>query len=133
MARLLAMPGSLGLIALQDSPVGFLIGRQVACEAEIISVGVIPAARATGVGAALLTAYAQHLSMRPVTEIFLEVAVDNHPAIALYAAQGFCKVGLRPEYYAAPGKSGIKTDAILMRRRLPDADPASENGNATGD
>jgi hypothetical protein len=42
-------------------------------------------------------------------------------------------VGLRPEYYAAPGKSGIKTDAILMRRRLPDADPASENGNATGD
>lgn len=133
MARLLAMPGGLGLIALQDSPVGFLVGRQVAHEAEIISVGVLPAARAQGIGTALLTAYAQHLSAQDVTEIFLEVAVDNHLAIALYAAQGFRKVGLRPDYYAVPGKSGMKTDAILMRQWLPEAGSASENGNATGE
>ncbi len=133
MARLLAMPGSLGLIAVRGEPVGFLVGRQVAQEAEIITIGVIPAARATGIATALLGDYLLRLSAQQIAEIFLEVAVDNHPAIALYAAQGFTDVGRRPDYYTTVGKNGIRTDAIVMRRRLPNANPASENGNSTGD
>ena len=127
------MPGSLGLIARLGDPVGFLVGRQVANEAEIISIGVVPAARTKGIGTALLTEYIRLVSMRHIAEIFLEVAVDNHPAIALYAALGFTDVGRRPDYYTTVGKNGIRTDAIVMRRQLPGANPASENGNSTGD
>lgn len=133
MARLLAMPGSMGLIAVRSEPVGFLVGRQVAQEAEIISIGVIPAARSAGMATALLNDYFARLSAQQIAEVFLEVAVDNYPAIALYATQGFTDVGRRPDYYTTAGKNAIRTDAIVMRRRLSGTKPASENGNSTGD
>jgi ribosomal-protein-alanine N-acetyltransferase len=48
-------------------------------------------------------------------DLFLEVAADNTAAIALYAATGFDRVGLRKGYYPHP--DGAK-DAVVMRRAL---------------
>ena len=47
---------------------------------------------------------------------FLEVAVDNDAAVALYAGLGFRKAGLRKSYYDR-GPAGY-SDALVMRLDL---------------
>jgi ribosomal-protein-alanine N-acetyltransferase len=51
--------------------------------------------------------------------MFLEVAVDNAPAIALYEAAGFAAVGRRPGYYDR-GAAG-RVDALILRLDLNSA------------
>ena len=46
---------------------------------------------------------------------FLEVRASNRGAIALYASEGFCEVGLRRGYYPAGNR---REDAIVMARPL---------------
>lgn len=118
-ARLLAMPGATGTLALTDAaqPAGFLLGREAAGEAEIISIGVVPEFRARGIGGALLQEYISRMHERAVSELFLETAMDNDAAISLYKRLGFASVGLRRGYYeATPGAPA--TDALIMRRNL---------------
>ena len=88
---------------------GFIVIRCVADEAEILSLGVVPAARGAGHGRDLVRA-AAHLaaSAYQVRHIFLEVAANNHAARALYSGLGFICHGSRPRYYA-------NIDAHLMR------------------
>ncbi len=117
MARLLAMPGAYGVIATQaqadsgPAPAGFLLGRAAAGEAEIISLAVLPGKRQRGIGGALLADFIQQMRAHEVTEIFLEVAVDNAAALSLYRRQGFVPAGMRKAYYTASGG-----DAYVMRR-----------------
>ena len=117
MARLLAMPGVCALIATQtpadgeEAPAGFIMTRLAADEGEILTLCVLPAMRRKGIGARLLSAALAGLGMEGARRVFLEVAADNGPALALYEAAGFARTGLRPGYYASP--RGRK-DAILM-------------------
>lgn len=119
MARLLAMPGARGLIAAQTQPdeaaqpVGLLLGREAAGEAEIITLGVLAQKRGRGIGGALLEEFIQQMRARGASQAFLEVAVDNTAALSLYKRHGFIAAGLRKAYYAATA-----TDALLMRRIL---------------
>ena len=46
-----------------------------------------------------------------VQQIFLEVNVENHPAISLYEKMGFQKTGVRKNYYKM--KDGSYKDALL--------------------
>jgi len=126
-ARLLAMPGATGTIAVvrpaaeQDAtPVGFLLGREAGGEAEIISTGVLPGFRGRGMGGALVSEFSTRMQQRGAEAVFLEVAVDNDAALSLYKRQGFVSVGLRKAYYEpAPDSSKAgPTDAIVMRRNL---------------
>ena len=78
---------------------GFIVYRVVCDEAEIITIGVNPDARRTGIANAMLGIVFGDLKKRGVKHIFLEVAVDNKPAIALYEQNGFVRVGVRPKYY----------------------------------
>src|SRR5204863_654657 len=55
MARLLAMPGAIGLLASQNAdPCAFLLARRVADEAEILTLGTRPFARRRGAAKVLI-------------------------------------------------------------------------------
>ena len=61
--------------------------------AEILTVGVVPAARRRGVARQLVTALLDQAVHRGADEAFLEVRVDNPAARALYTAHGFVEIG----------------------------------------
>ena len=87
--------------------------RVVAREAEILTVGVVPAARRRGIGRQLVRALLEHARAREARVAFLEVRVDNPAAQALYVGEGFTQVGMRRGYY-----EGGRVDAVTMRREL---------------
>jgi len=96
--------------------VGFLDVRRAADEAEIIDLWVAPPSRRAGIAFALLDRLAIDLAARGTARLFLEVAVDNAPARALYTRQGFEGVARRKVYYTRP--SGERVDALLMVRDI---------------
>jgi ribosomal-protein-alanine N-acetyltransferase len=98
--------GAFGLMA--DD--GFILVRQAAGEAEVLTLAVAPAARRQGVGRALVDAAIARLGGG---ELFLEAAADNEAAIGLYQAAGFTQVAVRRGYYARPGGP---VDALTMKR-----------------
>jgi ribosomal-protein-alanine N-acetyltransferase len=103
-ARLLAGPGGHGWLALcQGVPVGHLLARRAADEAEILTLGCRPGARRRGVATSLLARALADLGDAGAGRVFLEVAVDNGPAQALYTGAGFHPVGRRRAYYSRPG------------------------------
>jgi tRNA threonylcarbamoyladenosine biosynthesis protein TsaB len=114
--ELLAMPGALALLATQggEQPVGFILLRLAADEAEIITLAVQPQLRRQGVARRLLTVGLAKVTGRGAQQCFLEVADTNLAARALYASAGFAEVGRRPGYYRAG--AGAPRDAILMRK-----------------
>ena len=70
------------------------------------------AARGRGLGRALLRAAARHAQTLGAANLFLEVGVDNPAALALYAGQGFVRVGQRKAYYDG-------RDALILKAQLP--------------
>jgi len=105
----LGMPGAFGWIAPGG---GMILARVAADEAEVLTLAVDPASRRHGVGRALLRQALETARERDASAIFLEVAADNTPAQALYAAEDFTIIGRRPGYYPGGG------DALLLRRPL---------------
>ncbi len=115
---LLKGPGAFAVLGESGEPEearGFILCRAIAGEAEILTIGVDPAARRRGWGAALVEMAAGIARESGAFEMFLEVAADNLAAIKLYEATGFERVGLRKGYYPHP--DGAK-DAVVMRRTL---------------
>lgn len=99
------------LVAEQDAElIGYVVGRSVLDEAEILNVGVAPSARRHGVARALVRALLGGFAGAGVHSVFLEVRESNHPARALYASFGFRVVGRRPRYYRRPVE-----DAVILR------------------
>lgn len=92
---------------------GFVLGRVIADEAEILTLAVDPTARRQGHGAALLAAYHTAAQKLGASDSFLEVSAENHAAIGLYQRFGYEFSGKRKNYYCAP--DGTKIDANLMR------------------
>lgn len=102
LAELLALPGTFGLMAVEESmgaPFGFVLLRIAADEAEILTIAVDPHRRERGVGRKLIEAAAVVAVARGAAALFLEVAEDNAPALGLYEGTGFRTVGRRPGYY----------------------------------
>jgi ribosomal-protein-alanine N-acetyltransferase len=100
-----------------EGPQGELLGwagvMVVADTAEILTVGVVPAARRSGIARRMVHALLAEAVRRGAVEAFLEVRVDNVAARALYASEGFQDVGLRRGYY-----DGGRVDAVTMRKEL---------------
>ncbi|HMM14053.1 MAG TPA: GNAT family N-acetyltransferase [Parvibaculum sp.] len=121
-AAILAMPGSFALLAVPDtdgarsaSPAGFVLLRIAADEAEILTIAVDPALRRAGVGRRLVEAASALALAHGASALFLEVAEDNAPALALYEGAGFRTVGTRPGYYR---RAGGAVSAFTMRLDL---------------
>jgi len=114
--RILSLAGCFGLVAWDDeNPVGFVLARDLAGEIEVLSLGVSPECRRSGLGRWLIEATFAEAVRCGGGSVVLEVAVDNDAARALYAQAGFVAVGRRPRYYAS---TAYPKDALILRRIL---------------
>ena len=112
--EVLEWKGALGLGSQAGGElVGFLIGRNVASEAEILNLAVAPGSRRKGEGGALLKAAIEEFRMRGVSRVFLEVRESNVTGISFYEKHGFSKAGRREGYYRDPSEA-----AIVMEKKL---------------
>ena len=80
--------------------------------ADLISTGTAPGDRRRGFASSLLTESLRHLAAAAVSEVMLEVAVDNVNALALYAGLGFGEVGRRRDYYQ---REQGRVDALVLK------------------
>ncbi|MEE4014103.1 ribosomal protein S18-alanine N-acetyltransferase [Roseibium sp. FZY0029] len=118
LARMKAHEGTLFLVARRASPygtrapLGFLIVRTAADEAEVITIAVHPRQRGRGIGKKLMEAGLFRLYGERCKHLFLEVDAANEPALLLYRALGFKEVGSRKGYYSDSGGDGT---ALVMR------------------
>ncbi|MGE0716019.1 MAG: GNAT family N-acetyltransferase [Alphaproteobacteria bacterium] len=124
--ELLAQPGVGGTVAMvADAPAGVVLWRIAADEAEILTIGVVPEQRRSGLGRLLL----EHALGRlppAVATMFLEVAADNLAARGLYAGRGFVAAGIRKGYY----RRGRDTmDGLLMRIDRATSSPWGKSGS----
>jgi ribosomal-protein-alanine N-acetyltransferase len=119
LAQLLAGPGVFALIALDDAgaPAGYALGRVAVDEAELLSIALSPGRRRRGCGRQLLDALIERSAAFGAAALFLEVAIDNAPALALYRGAGFREAGRRKGYYKV---GAALVDAIVMKRDLGD-------------
>ncbi len=118
LAEILAMPGASGrLIAASNGDLhGLLLDLILGEEAEILTLGVIPAARRQGVARALVEDLLARCRKAGAKSVLLEVAIDNPAAYGLYESCGFAAVGRRPRYYKRGGNAPV--DAWLLRRTV---------------
>jgi [ribosomal protein S18]-alanine N-acetyltransferase len=95
-----------------DECVGYAIVVLLGTAADLLRIAVAASAQRTGVATALLDAAAAWSRERGATEMILDVAETNAPAIALYERAGFERSTVRDRYYAT-GEA-----ALVMGRSL---------------
>ncbi len=142
MAALLGMPGCVACLhGTAEAPQGMAMLRVAADEAELLTIAVIPAARRTGAGAALLEQAIEQAVRRGARRMFLEVAPGNQAAYALYRRHGFTAIGRRRNYYANGSDAlvlarglveGARVDAIAVEALDPDRVDAALAVSACG-
>ncbi len=110
-STLLDTPGTICLLALtpEEMAIGFIIGRAIAGDGEVLTLCVAPAARRRGVATALIGSLQE--SLAPCRRIILEVASTNRGARDLYDSLEFREVGRRPAYYR---RNGNAVDALIL-------------------
>lgn len=81
--------------------------------AQIMTIGVVPDAQRRGIGQLLLDALLDEARRRGAEAVFLEVRVDNAPALALYRRNGFTDLRVRRGYYGHG-----RVDGLEMQRAL---------------
>jgi ribosomal-protein-alanine acetyltransferase len=106
--------GALALVSEVDGTIhGFLIGRRVGVEAEVLNMAVLGSHRRKAEGTALLAAALAEFRLAAVKNVYLEVRESNPGAIAFYERHGFAKKGLRKGYYRNPDESAITMEKNL--------------------
>jgi ribosomal-protein-alanine acetyltransferase len=93
--------------------VGFLIGRAVADEFEILNMAVAVNLRRQGIAGILVKEAITWSRGMGAKSAHLEVRASNRAAISLYMRHGFTVSGLRKGYYDHP-----QEDAILLTRNV---------------
>lgn len=94
------------------NPLGFLIIRTVAGEAEVLTIAVHPRSRGRGVGKKLMQDAMFRLYSDRCENLFLEVDGANQAALLLYKSLGFRQVGERKGYYRDAKGDGT---ALVMK------------------
>lgn len=105
-----------GFLGTGREPVGFVLSRAVADEAEILTFALHPDARGRRLAAPLLRRHLDDLARVGIHKVHLEVEEGNAPALALYRRHGFTQVGQRPGYYAGP--DGARRGALTLTANL---------------
>lgn len=102
-----------------DEPVGYIVGRAVVDQGEILNLGVALRARRRGIGSALVRRLLDDFAARGVESAFLEVRDSNVPAQQLYQSFGFTAVGRRRNYYHRPMEDAVVLRAAISADRSP--------------
>ncbi len=98
-----------------DDIAGYAVMLVAARECHILNLCVRPDLQRQGLGGRILRRLIALGRTHNADTAFLEVRGSNLSAVALYAAEGFCEVGMRRGYYpAAEGRE----DAVIMARPL---------------
>ena len=95
---------------------GFILVRQAADEAEILTIAVDKSVQKQGIGKELLDAASDRLRIAGVRKLFLEVDEENQAARRLYAKAGFAQVGQRQGYYRSAG--GKPANALILASEM---------------
>ncbi|WP_183901176.1 GNAT family N-acetyltransferase [Rhizobium metallidurans] len=95
---------------------GFVLAREVAGEAEILTIAVQAKVGRSGLGWRLMQAAMREAKQRGGESIFLEVDKGNAAALGLYRKLGFDQVGERRGYYK--DANGEVSTALVMKRIL---------------
>lgn len=105
-----------GVFLETDADRGFLIGRVVLDEVELLTLAVAPDTRRQGIARALVDLFETRARTLGARRAFLEVAHTNTPACGLYESCGFRHIATRPGYYSSP--DGRNIDALIMEKAL---------------
>ena len=93
-----------------EALVGFILCQIIPDQSEVLTFCVRPAYRKRGIGTELLR-IASEIAYKSNSSLYLEVAANNAPALALYNKIGFVRTGIRPNYYQSGDGS---VDAMLL-------------------
>ena len=106
--NLICTEGGVCFVAMEgDKVVAYVLARLIPPECEIYRVAVLPEYRKRGIAYRLMD-YAIKTSRGKGLEIvFLEVRESNLPAVKLYEAYGFKRIGLRKNYYKNPTENAV--------------------------
>lgn len=102
-----------------ETPHGFIqaygVMSAAAGEAHILNLCVRPELQGRGLSRRMLDHLLELAHTAQIQTVFLEVRPSNKRAMQLYAAAGFCEIGVRIGYYpAARGRE----DALVMAKEL---------------
>ena len=95
---------------------GFLVGRLVSSDAEILNVIVHPKYRRLGKARYLIVKFEAEAKSVGASRCFLEVAESNGSAHTLYHDLGYLKVGQRKNYYEFV--DGRKDNASILAKEI---------------
>ena len=93
---------------------GFISGRRIAVEGEILNLAVKPEFRRQGLGHAMVKVILERFHREHVRQVFLEVRESNQEAISFYERLGFRQIGRREAYYSDPPAA-----ALVLARPIP--------------
>lgn len=128
-AALLAGAGVFALVLRRATPwssrrpIGFVMVRAVADEAEILTIAVHPRHCGRGNGRMLMEAAMRRFYADRIAKVFLEVDASNAAARALYDRLGFTIVGERKGYYASA--EGPSPALVMQCEMRPARKPAA--------
>jgi ribosomal-protein-alanine N-acetyltransferase len=105
-----ALADPLGIVVTESR--GFLLGRVVADEAELLTIAVDHTARRQGIGQRLVARFLAKAQSLGAESVFLEVAATNAAARSLYEQSGFTMRGRRKNYYRDAEGRGV--DALVL-------------------
>jgi ribosomal-protein-alanine N-acetyltransferase len=100
-------------VAIATTLVGYICGRSVLDESEIVKIAVKQEARRQGVATRLLDYSLGKVSRQGVRTCYLEVRSSNTAARSFYEKNGFSVTGIRENYYSSP-----REDAVMMAKSL---------------
>jgi ribosomal protein S18 acetylase RimI-like enzyme len=96
---------------------GFIVGVSQRTHGHIVTIDVLEMHRRAGVGSSLLQHAEKTMARRGVTQVWLETATNNEPAIAFWKKHGYRSHGRLPNYYP----DGL--DAFAMSKSFMDSAP----------
>jgi len=94
----------------------FALIQVIGDEAELLTIATHPGVQRQGLGRNCMRDWHAKARDLGATRAFLDVAADNHPAIALYQSCGYAVCSVRKDYYLR--EKARKIDALVMECSL---------------